>query len=244
MGYTTVFGIIFIFLMTTLGASFVYLFKGEISPAIHATMLAFASGVMVAASVWSLLIPAMEQSAHWGKLAFLPAAVGVLAGGGLILWLDRISERVYGRGLTRNARLFLAVTMHNVPEGLAVGFAFGAGGEWSALGLAFGIGVQNIPEGAAISLPLRASGMSRNKAFFKGAFSGVFEPAFAVLGYFLAKILVAMQPWLLALSAGTMLCVVAGDLLPEACAAENRTRASVGFLLGFALMMLLDVALG
>lgn len=256
MRYTliTVFGFAFIFIMTTLGSAVVYFFKKEIPEKVNALFLGFASGVMLAASVWSLLLPALEQSAFfYGKWAFLPAATGFLFGGVFLTLLDAFSARFYNGEKTKvkSARLFFAVTLHNIPEGLAVGFAFGAA--WalgsveaflSALFLAVGIGVQNFPEGAAISLPARSSGEGLHKAFLKGAASGVAEPIFAVLGYFLASSLRVLQPWLLSFSAGAMVFVAAQDLIPDAkCEKAPRTGAW-GVLFGFAIMMALDVALG
>ena len=256
MRYTliTLFGFAFIFIMTTLGSAVVYFFKKEIPEKVNALFLGFASGVMLAASVWSLLLPALEQSAFfYGDWAFLPAAVGFLCGGVFLTLLDAFSARFYNGEKTKvkSARLFFAVTLHNIPEGLAVGFAFGAA--WalgsvdaflSALFLAVGIGVQNFPEGAAISLPARSSGESLHKAFFKGAASGVAEPIFAVVGYFLASSLRVLQPWLLSFSAGAMVFVAAQDLIPDAkCEKAPRTGAW-GVLFGFAIMMALDIALG
>ena len=239
----TVFGFSFIFLATTLGASFVYAFRNGIPERANAIFFGFASGVMTAASIWSLLIPSVELSNAWGVFAFLPAVTGLLVGGVFMFVLDGWSVRYLHREATRTARLFLAVTLHNIPEGLAVGFAYGTGGGLSAFGLALGIGIQNIPEGAAVALPLVATGVKKRTAFFKGVLSGAFEPVFAVAGYFCARLLAMAQPWLLAFSAGTMLCVVAGDLLPEACVKETRAIGALGFLLGFAVMMSLDIAL-
>ncbi|MBQ8686022.1 MAG: ZIP family metal transporter [Clostridia bacterium] len=257
-----VFGIAFIFVMTSLGAAVVFFFKGEISPKFNSAFLGFASGVMIAASVWSLLLPAIAQAeAYLGGFAFLPAAIGVLVGGAFLVLLDKLAPK-RGREnelllspkeyITRQKakRLFLAVTMHNIPEGLAVGFAFGAAlvsgsaaALMTALGLAVGIGVQNFPEGAAISLPMKSVFKSNTKAFLWGAASGVAEPIFALLGFFLAANLQALQPWLLGFSAGAMLFVAAEDLIPDARMENSPHLGAWGVLFGFTLMMILDVAL-
>lgn len=239
--------------MTTLGAAVVFFFKNEISSKINAFFLGLASGVMIAASVWSLLLPAIEQSQlAIGKFAFLPPAVGLLLGGGALVVLDKILPEVSARGGydKKNMRLFAAVTLHNIPEGLAVGFAFGAAASRllstayvSALMLAIGIGIQNFPEGAALALPLKSQFKSNSKAFLWASASGVVEPIFAVLGYFLAAVLQAFQPWLLAFSAGTMLFVAADDLIPDSKGAQADGKCGAwGVLLGFVVMMTLDVA--
>lgn len=250
---TTVFGICFIFLMTTLGASVVYFFKKQISSKTNALFLGFASGIMLAASVWSLLIPAIEQAEKtFGAFAFFPAALGFILGGVFLVLLDGFS---LGRNTrvkdVKSARLFLAVTLHNIPEGLAVGFAFGAAfalgsapAYASALGLAIGVGLQNFPEGAAIALPMKNALGSNKKAFLWGAASGAVEPLFATVGFFLAAWLHVLQPWLLAFAAGAMVFVVAQDLLPDARCEEKPRLGAWGALFGFAAMMILDVALG
>ncbi|MBR2375786.1 MAG: ZIP family metal transporter [Clostridia bacterium] len=250
----TVLGIGFIFLMTALGASFVYFFKREFSEKLTALLFGFASGIMLAASVWSLLLPAIEQST--GRFPFIPATVGFLCGGLLIILLAKQMERVKEKSnedasSLKYMKLFFAVTLHNIPEGLAVGFAFGAASAIgstaayvTALGLAFGIGIQNFPEGAAVALPLKSTFKSRKKAFFYGAMSGIVEPFFAVLGYFLAAYLQILQPWLLSFAAGAMVFVVAEDLLPESKTERSAFLCACGVMVGFALMMALDVSLG
>ena len=249
--WITVLGFLFIFITTALGAAVVFFFKGEISPKINAFFLGLASGVMIAASVWSLLLPAIEQSKEpFGNLAFLPAVIGLFLGGVFLVFLEKVApKKTREAGLQKQSRLFLAVTLHNIPEGLAVGFAFGAAaafgetaGYISALTLAFGIGVQNFPEGIAVALPLKTALNSRKRAFLWGVASGLPEPLFAVLGYFLVSWLQILQPWLLAFSAGAMIFVAAEDLIPD-----SKTQTSIGawgVLLGFMLMMTLDVALG
>lgn len=255
----TILGMCLIFVMTTLGASVVYFFRNDISPKLNAVFLGFASGIMVAASVWSLLIPAMEE-ADFGAWNWVPAAVGFIVGGLFLVLLDKIVPHLHKGtneeegprvALKKPVKLFLAVTIHNIPEGLAVGFAFGAAAALgenaayiSALGLAIGIAVQNFPEGAAVALPMRAATGSRNKAFFYGLGSGAVEPLFAVAGYFLASYITVLQPWLLSFAAGAMIFVVAEDLIPDARLSEYPHSGTWGLMIGFALMMILDVALG
>lgn len=252
--WITVLGISFIFLMTTLGSAVVFFFKGEISPKVNSIILGFASGVMISASVWSLLLPAIEKAREtFGDFAFFPSAVGLVLGGAFLVLLDKFTPNTQNISLlqTQKAkRLFLAVTMHNIPEGLAVGFAFGGalvsgsmGAFMTALGLAIGIGVQNFPEGTAISLPMKGVCKNNTKAFLWGVASGLAEPIFAVLGIFLATSLQILQPWLLSFSAGAMLFVSAEDLIPDA-KMENSPRVGAwGVLIGFTVMMILDVAL-
>ncbi len=256
----TVFGIAFIFVMTSLGALTVYFFRKEISEKLNTVLLGFAAGIMIAASVWSLLIPAIEGSSSYGKFNFAPAAVGFLIGGMFLMLLDKIIPHMH-RGtneeegphtsLTKTTKLFMAVTIHNIPEGLAVGFAFGAAamiGDHaayiSALGLAIGIGIQNFPEGAALSLPMKSITKSNNKAFLYGMGSGIVEPVFAVIGYFLAAYIAVLQPWLLSFAAGAMIFVVAEDIIPEARLTERPHLGTWGVMAGFAVMMVLDVAFG
>jgi len=251
--WITVFGFAFIFLATTLGASVVFFFKKEISYKWNSFIFGLASGVMMAASVWSLLLPSIEQAKNYfGGLAFLPAVLGIVFGGAFIVVLDRLALKKVNNGrLQKSAKLFLAVTLHNIPEGLAVGFAFGAvaglkslSAYISALGLAIGIGVQNFPEGVAVALPMKKALNSRRRAFLWGMISGLPEPFFAVLGYFLATWLRVLQPWLLAFSAGAMLFVSADDLIPDSKQGRGVSIGAWGVLIGFALMMALDVALG
>jgi ZIP family zinc transporter len=252
----TALGIGFIFLSSTLGAALVYCFKKEFSPQFNAAFLGIASGVMIAASVWSLVLPALNQTQNgWGRYAFIPVSLGFLLGS-LLLWtFDKIlpkQSKKEGSLDEKTSRLFLAVTLHNIPESLAVGFAFG--GAWgigtkaaflSALGVAIGIGIQNFPEGAAVSLPMRATLKSKHKAFLYGFASGAVEPLFAVLGCIFAAYLRFLQPWLLAFAAGAMVFVVAQDLLPDTELAGEKGRAigAWGAVIGFVVMMILDVAL-
>lgn len=258
--FSTIFGICFIFIMTTLGAALVYCFRKGISEKVNSIFLGFASGIMIAASVWSLLIPSMDMSEEWGKLSFLPAAIGFLLGGLFLVILDeavphlhqgtKCEEGPHSR-LKKSTKLFLAVTMHNIPEGLSVGFAFGAAASvgsdaafLAALGLAVGIGIQNFPEGAAVALPMKMATGSSNRSFLMGMGSGAVEPVAAVLGYFLAAQMQALQPWLLSFAAGAMIFVIAEDLIPS-MKLDNKSHAAVwGLMFGFVLMMALDVALG
>lgn len=259
----TVFGISFIFIMTTLGAAVVLLFRKPISFKVNSLFLGFSSGIMVAASIWSLLLPSIEGSARYGAFSWLPATVGLLIGGLFLMFLDKLAAKldytaiikntncIGSFDIKKNIKLYLAVTLHNIPEGLAVGFAFGAAASLgvraayiSALGLAIGIGIQNFPEGAAVSLPMRSLSISRFKAFLYGMGSGSVEPVFGVMGYFLASYISILQPWLLAFAAGAMLFVVAEDLIPDAKHSDCPHLSTWGFMLGFIVMMVLDVALG
>lgn len=253
------FGVLLPFLGTAAGAACVFFLKNDLKPLVQKSLLGFASGVMVAASVWSLLIPAMDQSEQMGKFAFLPAVIGFLLGILFLLALDRLiphlhlggSEEGPKRSLKRTTMLVLAVTMHNIPEGLAAGVVFAGvlSGEAQmtiagAMALSIGIAVQNFPEGAIISLPLKSEGKSRAKAFLYGALSGIVEPVAAVIMILLAQYLSPALPYLLAFAAGAMIYVVVEELIPEASAGQHSNIATIGFALGFALMMILDVALG
>lgn len=258
--WITIIGISFIFIMTTLGAAVVYFFKKDISAKANTLFLGFASGIMIAASIWSLLLPALESFASYGNLNWLPVVIGFFAGSLFLTLLDKVvPHRHKGTNedegpksaLNKPTKLFLAVTIHNIPEGLAVGFAFGAAAALgqnaafvSALGLALGIGIQNFPEGAAVSLPMRNITNSRNKAFLFGMASGAVEPVFAIIGYFLAAYIAVLQPWLLAFAAGAMIFVVAEDLIPDSKLDERPHLGAWGVMFGFAVMMILDVAFG
>lgn len=241
----TVCGIAFVFVMTVFGSATVFLLKRQLSPSFSACIMGFSSGIMVAASVWSMLIPAISQGK--GVLSVIAPVCGVILGG---LFLQLLGFLLPKNERSGTVKFFLAVTLHNIPEGLAVGFAFGVasalGGTTaflSALGLAFGIGLQNFPEGAAVSLPVMQSGKSHFRSFLWGVASGVVEPIFATAGYFLAAMLCGVQPWLLGFAAGAMLYATTEYLIPEAI--KEKTAFGVwGFLLGFLVMMTLDVALG
>lgn len=241
----------FTFLMTTLGAAMVFFFAGEPRPRFQRAMLGFAAGVMVAASVWSLLLPAIDQTTAEGVLpGWLPAAGGMLLGVVFLSALDVLLPKLRKRRAAPSADwkqttlLVTAITLHNVPEGMAVGLAFAlaAQGEGvaGAAALAMGIGIQNFPEGAAIALPLRQGGWSRRKAFLGGSMSGIVEPIFGVLVVLVAAGVRPLMPWLLSFAAGAMLYVVVEELVPQA----HSRAGTCGFVLGFLIMMVLDVALG
>ncbi len=248
------------FLGTSLGAACVFFLKDRLNPLVQKALLGFASGVMVAASVWSLLIPAMEMSEELGKLSFLPAAVGFSLGILFLLVMDRIiphlhlnEEKPEGlpSKLKKTTMLVLAVTLHNIPEGMAVGVVFAgllAGNNEitmsGALALTIGIAIQNFPEGAIISLPLKSEGGSKKRAFFYGMASGVVEPLAAGITILLAGVITKLLPGLLAFAAGAMIYVVVEELLPEASEGEHSNIGTIGFAVGFLIMMILDVALG
>ena len=243
----------FTFLMTTLGAAVVFFFVEEPRPQFQRTMLGFAAGVMTAASVWSLLLPAIEQSADFGVPGWLPAAAGLLLGVGFLSALDAVLphlRRAKDMDLTRrqSTLLMAAITLHNVPEGMAVGLAFALAAEGEgmagAAALALGIGIQNLPEGAAISLPLRQEGLSTRRSFAYGSLSGLVEPVFGLLTVLVAGSITALMPWILSFAAGAMIYVVVEELIPEAQLGEHSHTGTVSVMLGFLVMMLLDVALG
>jgi len=239
-------GTSFTFLMTALGAATVFFFARAVCERAQGALLGFAAGVMTAASVWSLILPAIEQTAAEGRLPpFLPAAAGIVLGALLLALLDEFTRQRGGERVTHSDFLLLsAITLHNIPEGMAVGLAFAlaADGEGlaGAAALALGIGVQNFPEGAAVALPLYQSGQSKLRAFVTGVLSGAVEPLFGVLVVLAAARVHALMPWLLSFAAGAMLYVVAEELLPRA----GSRRGTCGFFVGFLFMMVLDVALG
>ena len=254
-------GIMIPFAGTTLGAACVYFMKKGIRQNVEKGLLGFASGVMVAASVWSLLIPSMNLSADLGRLAFLPAVTGFFCGILFLLFLDGHVPHLHigcdepegpSCTLKKNTMLVLAVTLHNIPEGMAVGVVFagmlsGSTGITAAgaFSLAIGIAIQNFPEGAIISMPLKSEGqMSRKKAFLYGTLSGAVEPVGAALTIALASVIDPFLPYLLSFAAGAMLYVVVEELIPEASEGEHSNLGTVGFAVGFVLMMVLDVALG
>ncbi len=256
----TLIGLLLPFIGTTLGAATIFLMKDQIKPGIQKAMLGFASGVMVAASVWSLLIPAMNMSEDMGKFAFFPAAAGFLLGIAFLLALDKLIPHLHlgcdeAEGpkckMKRSTMLVLAVTLHNVPEGLSLGAVFAgmlteSGGLTlaGALALSVGIAIQNFPEGAIISMPLKTEGSSKGRAFTLGALSGIVEPIAALVTLLLAQYVTPVLPYLLAFSAGAMIYVVVEELIPEASEGEHSNIGTIGFALGFVLMMILDVALG
>ena len=256
----TFFGILIPFLGTTLGAACVFFMKKSLSDLVRRSLAGFAAGVMVAASIWSLLIPAIEQSEDMGKLSFLPAFIGFWSGVLFLLLLDRLiphlhvgSEQAEGpkSKLGRTTMMVLAVTLHNIPEGMAVGVVYAgflSGNTQitaaSALALSLGIAIQNFPEGAIISMPLRAEGERKNRAFLGGVLSGVVEPIGAVLTLLAAQLVIPALPYLLSFAAGAMLYVVVEELIPEMSQGRHSNLGTVFFAVGFSVMMVLDVALG
>jgi ZIP family zinc transporter len=252
----------FTFLMTAVGAATVFFVRGEVRPRTQHAFLGFASGVMIAASIWSLLIPAIEMAGEQGMAEWFPAAGGFVLGGLFLFALDRLLPHLHpgavrpeglSSSLRRTTMLVLAVTLHNIPEGMAVGLAFGlAGVEQSPAGLAaafslaIGMGLQNFPEGAAISLPLQKEGCSKFKSFIYGALSGVVEPVAGVIGVLLAVYVSGIMPWMLAFAAGAMIYVVVEELIPESQSGpdEHSHEGTIGTMAGFLIMMILDVALG
>ena len=253
-------GLLIPFLGTTAGAACVFFTKKTLGDLVQRSLAGFAAGVMVAASIWSLLIPAIEQSAHLGRLAFFPAFAGFWFGVLFLLALDHLiphlhvgSEQAEGpkSNLGRTTMMVLAVTLHNIPEGMAVGVMY-AGflsnnaqiTAASALALSLGIAIQNFPEGAIISLPLRAEGESKGRAFLGGVLSGVVEPIGAVLTILAAQLVIPALPYLLSFAAGAMLYVVVEELIPEMSQGRHSNLGTVFFAVGFSVMMVLDVALG
>lgn len=259
---TIALGILIPFFGTVLGSSCVFFIKDGINEKLQKMLSGFAAGVMVAASVWSLLIPGMEMSVEsgMGKLSFIPAVTGFLIGMFFLLILDNVIPHLHAKAeeaegpktsLAKSIMLILAVTLHNIPEGMAVGVVFaGMLAEnkvitlAAAFALSIGIAIQNFPEGAIISMPLCASGTGKNKAFLYGMLSGIVEPLGALLTIMLAKYFIPVMPYLLAFAAGAMIYVVIEDLIPETTVGKHSNVGTIGFAIGFALMMALDVALG
>ncbi len=275
MDWNILTGTLIPFVGTTLGAAMVFFLRNEMNERLQKALLGFASGVMVAASVWSLLIPAIEMSEEQGVIAWVPATVGFLMGMGFLLLLDTLTPHIYQAeaeaegslekcagpecgGLPvcngiqkKTTMLVLAVTLHNIPEGMAVGVTFAGVMNENALismagafVLAVGIAVQNFPEGAIISMPLRGEGMSRKKAFLYGTASGAVEPAAAWITILLTRLVMPILPYLLAFAAGAMIYVVVEELVPESQTGKHSSIGTIGVAAGFAVMMILDVALG
>ena len=244
---------------TVFGAAMVFFLKDKISDNLQKTLSGFAAGVMVAASIWSLLIPALEEGADKGKWAAAPVAVGFLFGIGFLLLLDVVTPHIHldnqsegpNRGLKKTTQLMFAVTLHNIPEGMAVGVvcaswlngknSIGAG---AALILAIGIAIQNFPEGAIVSMPLRAEGMKKSKTFLLGSLSGAVEPVATVLTLLAAQAVITVLPFLQAFAAGAMIYVVIEELIPEMSKGKHSNIGTIAFSLGFVLMMVLDITLG
>lgn len=252
---------LFTWLVTAAGASLVFFFK-TVNRRILNAMLGFAAGVMIAASFWSLLAPSIEIAEEAGMIPWLPALIGFLSGAGFLLLFDQILPHVHPRMKTeqsegiktswnRSVLLILAITLHNIPEGLAVGVAFGAlvGNPdiqllGTAIALTIGIGLQNFPEGAAVSIPLRREGFTRRRAFFYGQISGIVEPIAGVIGALMVVYIEPMLPFALAFAAGAMIFVVVEELIPESQHGTGSDLSTIGAIIGFSVMMFLDVALG
>lgn len=257
---TVIMGLLIPFIGTSAGAACVFFLKKDLKESIQRALTGFAAGVMVAASIWSLIVPAIEQSEGMGSFAFVPAFIGFWAGILFLLLLDHIIPHLHVRinqtegpksKLTRTVMLVLAVTLHNIPEGMAVGVVYAglmsgsanitAGG---ALALALGIAIQNFPEGAIISMPLYSEGKSKPKSFVLGVLSGAVEPVFGALTVLIAGLVVPAMPYLLSFAAGAMLYVVVEELIPEMSQGKHTNVGVISFAVGFSLMMALDVALG
>ena len=254
------YGLLIPFLGTTLGSGMVFLMKNKINKKIEKLLLGFASGVMIAASIWSLIIPALDMAEEQGVITWMPATIGFLLGICFLLVLDSIIPHLHlntdkPEGLKskiqKTTMMVLAVTLHNIPEGMAVGVVFaGALAQNTgitmagAIALAIGIAIQNFPEGAIISMPLKSEGMSKAKAFLYGTLSGIVEPIGAVLTICLTNLVVPMLPYLLSFAAGAMIYVVVEELIPESQTGEHSNIGTIGVAIGFVIMMILDVALG
>ena len=257
---STFYGIMIPFIGTALGAGCVFLMKKSLSDKVQRTLNGFASGVMVAASIWSLIIPDIEQSENLGKFSFFPAVIGFWAGVLFLLLLDHVIPHLHQNGtqaegpkshLQKTTMMLLAVTLHNIPEGMAVGVVYAGylsgNAEISAAGalaLSLGIAIQNFPEGAIISMPLRAEGMKKSKAFMSGTLSGIVEPVGAALTVLAAHFILPALPYLLSFAAGAMLYVVVEELIPEMSQGKHSNIGTLFFAAGFSVMMMLDVALG
>ena len=248
------------FLGTTLGAAMVFFMKNKMNGKVEKLLLGFASGVMIAASIWSLIIPSIDMAKEQGKLAWVPAAIGFMLGIIFLLILDSVIPHLHLNNskpegikskLKKTTMMVFAVTLHNIPEGMAVGVTFaGALIENTgitmagAFALAIGIAIQNFPEGAIISMPLRSEGMSKSKAFLYGTISGIVEPVGAIITILLTGIIVPFLPYLFSFAAGAMIYVVVEELIPESQSGEHSNIGTIGVAIGFVIMMILDVALG
>lgn len=245
---------------TVLGSAMVFFLKKEMNSSLQKALLGFASGVMIAASVWSLLIPAIDMSEGYGNLSWMPAVIGFLAGMGFLLLLDSVIPHLHidsphpegaKSKLGKSIMLVLAVTLHNIPEGMAVGVVFAGLSNGNtvittagAFALAIGIAIQNFPEGAIISMPLISTGISKRKAFSYGVLSGIVEPLGAILTILLTSLITPVLPYILAFAAGAMIYVVVEELIPESQSGKHSNIGTIGVAFGFALMMVLDIALG
>lgn len=260
MNWNILLGILIPFVGTTLGSAMVFFMRREMNGRVQKALLGFASGVMIAASVWSLLIPAIEMAEEQSNIAWVPAAVGFLLGIGFLLLLDTLTPHIHlteeepegiKADLKKTTMLVLAVTLHNIPEGMAVGVTFAGvmtGNTTITLAAAFvlaiGIAIQNFPEGAIISMPLRGEGISRRRAFLYGTASGIVEPIAAFITILLTGLVVPILPYLLAFAAGAMIYVVVEELIPESQSGKHTNIGTIGVAFGFVMMMVLDVALG
>ena len=246
------------FLGTSLGAALVFVLRNQLAPKLQKILIGFAAGVMVSAAFWGLLLPSVEESADMGGFAFMPAVIGFLLGMGFLLLLDTLTPHMHAdkqeEGLpskiSKSAKLVLAITIHNIPEGMAVGVVLadcltgGSVGFAAALALAIGIAIQNFPEGAIVSTPLLAQGISKPKTFGLGVLTGAVESVAAIITILAAETVVPAMPYLLAFAAGAMIYVVVEELIPEMSEGKHSNIGTVAFALGFALMMVLDVVLG
>ena len=260
MNWNILLGILIPFVGTTLGSAMVFFMRREMNGRVQKALLGFASGVMIAASVWSLLIPAIEMSEEQSNIAWVPAAIGFLLGIGFLLLLDTLTPHIHlteeepegiKADLKKTTMLVLAVTLHNIPDGMAVGVTFAGvmtGNTTITLAAAFvlaiGIAIQNFPEGAIISMPLRGEGISRRRAFLYGTVSGIVEPIAAFITILLTGLVVPILPYLLAFAAGAMIYVVVEELIPESQSGKHTNIGTIGVAFGFVMMMVLDVALG
>ncbi len=260
MNWNILLGILIPFVGTTLGSAMVFFMRREMNGRVQKALLGFASGVMIAASVWSLLIPAIEMSEEQSNIAWVPAAIGFLLGIGFLLLLDTLTPHIHlteeepegiKADFKKTTMLVLAVTLHNIPEGMAVGVTFAGvmtGNTTITLAAAFvlaiGIAIQNFPEGAIISMPLRGEGISRRRAFLYGTVSGIVEPIAAFITILLTGLVVPILPYLLAFAAGAMIYVVVEELIPESQSGKHTNIGTIGVAFGFVMMMVLDVALG
>ena len=253
-------GILIPFIGTVLGSAMVFVMKNKINKKIEKVLLGFAAGVMIAASVWSLLIPGIEMSEEQGKIGWIPASIGFLLGIAFLLVLDSIiphmhleSEKPEGikSKLKKTTMMLFAVTLHNIPEGMAIGVTFAGALSGNtgitiagAIALAVGVAIQNFPEGAIVSMPFKSQGMSKTKAFLYGALSGIVEPIGAIITILLTNTVLPFLPYFLSFAAGAMIYVVVEELIPESQAGEHSNIGTIGVALGFVIMMILDIALG
>ena len=253
-------GLIIPFIGTTLGSAMVFLMKNKLNEKVEKVLLGFASGVMVAASIWSLLIPSLDMASEQKIIAWLPATIGFILGIIFLLILDNIIPHLHVKSsepeglkskLGKSTMMVLAVTLHNIPEGMAVGVALAGAINGNntitmarALALSIGIAIQNFPEGAIISMPLKEEGNSKSKAFLYGTLSGIVEPLFGLVTIFITSLIVPVLPYVLSFAAGAMIYVVVEELIPESQVGKHSNLGTIGFALGFIIMMILDVALG